>query len=287
MNYRGLFIGLTSIDIQYFVDEYPEPNCKVKTNSLNLVVGGPATNAAVAFAKLNGRAFLASPTGKNAFTSFFEDDFNSTHISHYNLRNNRLFSPVIASIITSTNNGDRNIFTHSPVLNQFDISPEELVETVKPDILLMDGFFPEFAEQTAKIAKTKDIPVVMDCGSWKNQYETLLKYSDIVICSSDFYPPGCKNSEQVFGYLQNKNVKYIAISRGAESIIFQASGRGEIRVRKSNNIIDTLGAGDFLHGAFCYHYLVTDCFEKALIKASELATYTCEFKGTRDWLKLY
>ena len=218
---------------------------------------------------------------------FFQDDFNTTQITHYNLNNNRLFSPVLASVVTSINNGDRNIFTHHPVLNQFDFSAEELFETVNPDIVLLDGFFPDFAEQMAKIAKTNNIPVVIDCGSWKTQYDALLNYCDVVICSSDFYPPGCNNPDEVFKYLLSKNVTNIAISRGSESILFQNSERGEVKVRQSNKIIDTLGAGDFLHGAFCYHYLVTNCFEKALIKASELATYTCEYKGTRNWLKLY
>ena len=67
MQYSGLFIGLTTIDIQYFVDTFPESNRKVKTEAPEIFVGGPATNAAVAFAKLNNGAFLASPVGKNPF----------------------------------------------------------------------------------------------------------------------------------------------------------------------------------------------------------------------------
>ena len=68
MQYRGLFIGLTTIDIQYFVETFPGSNRKVKTATPDILVGGPATNAAVAFAHLNGRAFLASAAGRNSFS---------------------------------------------------------------------------------------------------------------------------------------------------------------------------------------------------------------------------
>jgi sugar/nucleoside kinase (ribokinase family) len=287
MHYKALFLGLTTIDIQYFVDEFPKQNKKVKTDPPELYVGGPATNAAVAFSKLNNGVFLASSTGINAFSTFVNDDFKFNQISHFNLTKTQSINPVIASVITSRNNGDRNIFTHNPDLKHFDFSANELFEVINPEIIMLDGFFPEIAIKLSQIAKEKDIPVVIDCGSWKPQYEMLLDNSGIVICSSDFYPPGCGNSEQVFAYLKKKNVKQMAISRGADNILFKSDKRGEVEVENSSKITDTLGAGDFLHGAFCYYFLTLNHFEKALIKASELATFTCKFKGSRDWIKLY
>ena len=66
--YKALFAGLTTIDIQYFVETFPASNIKVKTAPPGILIGGPATNAAIAFAALNGTAALASATGKNAFS---------------------------------------------------------------------------------------------------------------------------------------------------------------------------------------------------------------------------
>ena len=51
--------------------------------------------------------------------------------------------------------------------------------------------------------------------------------------------------------------------------------------------MDTLGAGDFLHGAFCYYYLEEKELKPALQKASEVATFSCQYKGTREWLKFW
>lgn len=211
MQYRGLFVGLTTIDIQYHVDSFPESNKKLKTNAPEILVGGPATNAAIIFSKLNGGVFLASPVGQNPFQSFCYEDFSKNQLTHFDLLNKQNANPVIASVITSESSGDRNIFTHNPERINSVISPLELFEKTKPEILLVDSFYPEFSIECAKLAKAKNIPVIVDGGSWKPQYNLLLDDTDVVICSNDFYPPGCYNSKQVVEYLQSKKVMNIAI----------------------------------------------------------------------------
>ncbi len=285
MPYNGLFIGLTTVDIQFFVEKFPQPNKKVKTESPAILVGGPAANAAVAFAHLNKGANLVSAVGKNPFQSFIQTDFNKTQIQFTDLVASQETSPVLASVITSKQNGDRNIFTHYPELIQPEISPDVLLNAINPEILMLDGFYPEFALDCVKLAGEKRVPVVVDCGSWKPQYDELLKHADIAICSSDFFPPGCSDATDVFDFLKSKNVFCSAISRGSQSLLFQTEkGRGEVPVERVK-VVDTLGAGDFLHGAFCYYFLLLNFnFENALKKAVNLATFTCEFEGTRTWI---
>ncbi|WP_072998112.1 hypothetical protein [Mariniphaga anaerophila] len=71
---------------------------------------------------------------------------------------------------------------------------------------MLDGFYPEFSLGCAQFARSLKIPVVLDCGSWKPQYETLLENADVVIASEDFYPPGCKNSADVFSFFSSKGI---------------------------------------------------------------------------------
>ncbi len=281
---RGLFVGLTTIDVQYFIDEFPVSNVKIKSKPPDILVGGPATNAAVAFGHLNGGAHLATAIGDNSFSSFIHNDFMSNNIQYTDFADGEKMSPVLASVVTSLN-GDRNIFTHNPA----DIKPifnvADLFANVKPQVLLVDGFYPEFSISCAKYARKNNIPVVTDCGSWKPQYQEILKYCDVAICSADFFPPNCKNQQQVFTYLNNTGVTHSAISRGNESIIYQSiNNRGEVNV-KTTKVKDTLGAGDFLHGAFCYFWLKENDFALALKCASEVASFSCRFRGTREWLK--
>ena len=65
---------------------------------------------------------------------------------------------------------------------------------------------------------------------------------------------------------------HVAITRGANPILGWDRGRRfEIDIRKMD-AVDTLGAGDVLHGAFCYHFARMGEFEPALRMASEIAT---------------
>jgi sugar/nucleoside kinase (ribokinase family) len=285
MPYNGLFIGLTTVDIQFFVEKFPQSNKKVKTEPPSILVGGPATNAAVAFAHLNKGANLVSVVGKNPFSSFIQTDFSKTQIQFTDLVASQDTNPVLASVITSKENGNRNIFTHHPETVQPEINPKQLVDSIQPDILLLDGFYHEFAVECARLANERQIPVVLDCGSWKPQYEQLLQHADIAICSADFYPPGCSTTNDVYDFLKRKKVIRSAISRGGQSLLFQdEKGRGEVPV-EIVKAIDTLGAGDFLHGAFCYYYLQFNFnFENALKKAVNLASFSCRFEGTRTWI---
>src|SRR5690554_2141935 len=289
MSYRGLFAGLTTIDIQYFVDSFPGSNQKIKTNPPDIFVGGPATNAAIAFSLLNGEANLFSVTGSHAFSQFVNLDFIKNNINHLDLADSAECEPVLASVITSTNNGDRNVFTNHPASVTSTVQVFKLFEALNPHILLLDGYYPEFVLEIAHIAKERRIPVVLDCGSWKSQYNQLLPTADVVICSADFFPPGCENENNVVEFLHdNYGIRKLAISRGEKSLIYFSGGRrGEIPVEQIE-IIDSLGAGDFLHGAFCYYWLTCgNNFIKALEHAVKLATFTCMYKGTRSWMNKF
>ena len=61
--WAGLFVGLVTLDVVQRVDRVPGPNDKVVASSLDVAAGGPATNAAVAFAALGGRSTLLTAVG--------------------------------------------------------------------------------------------------------------------------------------------------------------------------------------------------------------------------------
>jgi sugar/nucleoside kinase (ribokinase family) len=171
------------------------------------------------------------------------------------------------------------------VEKSFLFDAQRTVEEIKPEIIMLDGFYPEVAIELSKVARKKGIPVVLDGGSWKPATEKLLRLVDVAICSSDFFPPGCVNTDEVFNFLKGKGVKKMAVTRGGDSIVYCETARGEIDLEPVN-CIDTLGAGDFLHGAFCYYYLQNNDFINSLCKASKIASFSCRFRGTRDWLKM-
>lgn len=280
---QALFFGLTTLDIQYCLDEFPAANVKVKTGSPEIFVGGPATNAAVAFAALNGEARLIAAIGQSPFRSVFDDDFRSCGIQFIDLVKDQQFQPVLATVITSSG-GERTIFTHNPGKLDISLNEKKLFDEHQPELLMLDGFYPEVAIKLAREARSRQIPVVFDGGSWKPHLPELLPFVDYAICSSDFYPPACQTPETVFDFLDQFSITYQAITRGKESILVKKSDHLDFLPVPQVDAVDTLGAGDFFHGAFCYYLLTKNTFLDALQKAGVFASRTCLFKGTRDWL---
>ena len=76
MTPRGLFVGLTTIDIHYLVDTFPTSNAKTVAGAFVMTIGGPATNAAITFAHLGGKSHLLSAIGQHPFTSFIEHELD-------------------------------------------------------------------------------------------------------------------------------------------------------------------------------------------------------------------
>jgi sulfofructose kinase len=60
---RILCAGIIVLDEVFRVEEFPKPDGKVQATGFFVVNGGCAANAAVAVARLGGRAALAGPMG--------------------------------------------------------------------------------------------------------------------------------------------------------------------------------------------------------------------------------
>jgi sugar/nucleoside kinase (ribokinase family) len=84
----------------------------------------------------------------------------------------------------------------------------------------------------------------------------------------------------------------MAITRGNKPISYQSGDRdGEIPVPQVN-AVDTLGAGDIFHGAFCYYLVNSEIanleqkFTNGLARAAAIAADSCRFFGTRQWMRV-
>jgi len=61
-----LCAGIIVLDEVFRVDRFPQPDAKTQAQSFFIVNGGCAANAAVAIARLGGRAALAGPLGEDS-----------------------------------------------------------------------------------------------------------------------------------------------------------------------------------------------------------------------------
>ena len=279
----GLFLGLATLDLIYLAQQPPGENQKVVASDCTIVAGGPATNAAVTFSYLGNAAILAGVLGSHAIAQLIRADLAEYNVKIIDLAPGRSHSPPVSSIIVTEGTGERSVISINATKSQVDsqaINPDILTVV---NIVLIDGHQIPASQEIAQLAKLKNIPIVLDGGSWKPGLEEILPFIEWAVCSDNFYPPNCYNSDEVFAYLLAAGIPNIAITRGEKPILYLSNGTyGNLEVPQIQ-ATDTLGAGDIFHGAFC-HYILQNKFTDTLTAATKIASHSCQFFGTRAWM---
>ena len=281
---RGIFVGLSTIDIVYDVDEFPTPNAKVAARSQSIFVGGPATNAAIAFAHFGGQATLVSAVGRHPLVQVIRQELERYSVQLIDLNPDFDDVPVVSSVAVDRA-GRRNVVSANAARVITPATEVDRNHCKRASIVLVDGHYMQACQAWASAAQANGVPVVLDGGSWKHGTEELLKSVQTAICSADFLPPGCASKDDVLQFLKDRCVKNIAITDGANPVHF-ASGQssGTLRVPEVE-VVDTMGAGDIFHGAYCHSASTGAGFVEALAGAAKVAAESCRFTGTREWMK--
>ncbi len=281
---NALFVGMVTLDLVYLSAKLPGNNQKVVASDYTVAAGGPATNAAVTFSYLGNEATILGVVGTHPITHLIRDDLESHGVAIADLDPTTTQPPPVSSIIVTQATGDRAVISLNATKIQAnsDQLPADLVCGV--DLVLIDGHQMTVGGAIAQLAKNNNIPVVVDGGSWKPGFEKILPFVDYAICSANFYPPGCSTTEEVIAHLATVGIPHIAITHGEKPIQYHSLGiSGQLPVPQIN-AVDTMGAGDIFHGAFC-HYILRQNFTDALAAATEIASRSCQFFGTRQWMQ--
>lgn len=282
MSKHGLFVGLVTLDLIYLVERLPTSNQKIVAVEYAAAAGGPATNAAVAFCHLGNQSTLLAGVGCHPMNQLIRADLQQCGVTIADLDPIRSEPPSVSSIFVTRSTGERAVVSINAVNARVETDPVS-DRLTGVDVVLIDGHQMTVGAAIAQQAKQRGTPVVMDGGSWKPGFEQVLPWVNYAVCSANFHPPGCHTSDQVFAYLENFGLSHIAITQGEKAIHYLSNGiRGHLEVPVVQ-AIDTLGAGDIFHGAFCYFILQSD-FSTALAQASTIAAHACQFFGTRQWM---
>ncbi|MFE3052939.1 PfkB family carbohydrate kinase [Nocardia sp. NPDC059239] len=284
----AVFAGLSTLDLAYAVDRYPAEDSKTQAADLFLGAGGPAANAAVTYAFLSGATpALVTALGKHPLAELIRGDLQRHGVTAVDLTPDGDQQPPVSSIIVATAAATRTIVSldGSRIHPALDETAAAVLDSAT--VLLVDGHYPEPALRLATAARAAGVPVVLDAGRWRPVHGALLPVVDIAICSSAFTPPGVQGDSagEVFDHLHAAGPRLVAITGGGGPIRYSMPGeRGEIPVPAAP-AVDTLGAGDILHGAFCHFHERGAGFPVALRRAAAVATASCGFPGTREWMR--
>jgi ribokinase len=279
---NGLFVGLTTLDVVQRVATVPTPDEKVTALRVDVAAGGPAANAAVTFAALGGEAVLASAVGTGPLGRATAADLLAYGVRLLDHAGPQFELPV-SSVVVEDRSGRRSVVSRNAV--GVSVSPSaKLAELVgAAQVVLVDGHHPALAVAACRAARGRDVPVVLDAGSWKPVLDSLLPYVTVAVCSADFRMP---DGADPFVGLGSRGVQAVAITHGGDPVVWRDHlGSGEVAVPKIH-VKDTLAAGDVFHGAFAHAWAsgVRD-LPTALKMAADIAAVRVQHVGPRSWLR--
>lgn len=282
---KGSFLGFLTLDLQYLVSSFPQSNSKNKALASALDTGGPAFNAAASFSFLGGDCDFYSVMGEHPLRAYLSQSFQNYKLNAIDLCPSHRALPPIAAILSEAANGNRTVV--GPPRPPIPIDPQVVLRHFdrKSSIVLVDGFHMEAAITLAKLAKAEKIPVVLDGGSWKPGMEQLLAQVDIAICSQDFRMPDGRTPQ--WEYFQGLGISALAITRGEAPILFFASHQQATIPVPTTEVVDTLGAGDVFHGAFCYYFAAGAKLSESLAAAAKVASFSCRYLGAKAWMQAW
>jgi sugar/nucleoside kinase (ribokinase family) len=269
-------------DIVMRVQKFPAPGAKVYASEFIITGGGCAANAAVAIARLGGRAAFAGPLGGS-------DDQVSNRIVTDLLAEGVDVSGTVrvtggtasVSLILLDAEGEKTIATRRGV-RLGDARPADAAKLVADvDALLADNRFPEFAMAVCRAAQPRKIPIVIDLDLATKPDDPLLKLGTHVVSSAEAlhgttgladYGAGLRRlAEHLSGFL--------AITDGPNGVYWLDKGTLRHMPAFKVTVIDTLGAGDAFHGAFSLALAEGRNLPDAMRFASATAALKCTHFG--------
>lgn len=260
-------VGLTTLDVVQTLDALPGPNEKVVATQFWWDVGGPAANAARVASRLGCDVRLVTALGASELAGLARTRLSGIEVVDLAGAGHQL--PV--STIMITPDGARSVVSRNAAgLDGARLASSALADGA--EVVLHDGHLLD----ASVVLAAQPVPIqVLDGGSWKPGLSRLLPLIDIAVVSADFALPG-HSPEQALDDLVGLGVPRLARSRGAgpvQAVIGETSRDFPVpRV----DVVDTLGAGDVLHGTLAAHLAhgldFTVSLQRAIAQASRSVT---------------
>ncbi|ACD84100.1 Sugar kinase, ribokinase family [Methylacidiphilum infernorum V4] len=274
-----LAVGHSCYDLSFFVEKDPHSDEKTMASDLVLCGGGPAANAAVAVSRLGGSAAFCGYVGCDLFGELIHREFRDEGVDTALLVKKMYPTPVACCLVKP--DGQRAVVNYrkrTPPL-----SPAEVdFSFYHPQVLLFDGHEPAVSLEFIKFAKARGIVTVLDGGSLHEGTLLLAPQVDYVVASEKFtLELTTKNDPQAAFEEASKVYPRFIVTLGEKGLLW--SCRGQKGMMKSLPIIpvDTNGAGDVFHGAFCLGLARGMDWDSLLLFATVSAGLSCTRKGAR------
>ena len=279
-----LGIGLNATDTLLLVPEYPAYAGKIAFDREMLSPGGQVATAVVACAKLGLRAKYIGTIGDDLRGQIQRESLEGTGVDTSSLIVRPGCPNQTAYIIIDERTGERTVLWRRE--NSLRLRPEE----IHPDeircsrLLHIDGYDTEAAAFAAEIARKNGVPVSLDVDTVYPGFEAVLKQVDFLVAGSG-WPAKWTGETDPFSALWRLQREYrfqvTAMTLGDHGALALQDDQWYYSPAFHVSCVDTTGAGDAFHGAFCYCLVRGFPLDQALEFSNAAAALNCTAIGAR------
>lgn len=277
-------VGLNATDTLLMVPQFPAYAGKMRIAEEVLSPGGQVASALVACARLGLRVKYIGTVGDDERGHIQMDSLRRSGIDLADVQVRRNCPNQSAYIIVDGSTGERTIFWRRE--DCLRIRPEEieLAQIACARLLLIDGHDTPAVARAAEIARSRSIPVVVDVDTIYPGFEHVLPNTDYLVSSSEF-PHAFTGESNPLVALERIQEQYgmrvAAMTLGSHGALARHERRYIYSPAYVVNSVDTTGAGDVFHGAFCYAVLQGMPLPEALEFSNAMAALNCTALGAR------
>jgi sulfofructose kinase len=281
-------LGLNATDTLILVPHFPAYAGKAPFTEELLSPGGQVASAMVTCAKLGLRTKYIGTVGDDERGRVQMESLSGIGINLDHVQIRRNTPNQTAYIVIDRTTGERTVLWQRD--EGLRMRPEEITreQITCARLLHIDGHDTTAVEQAARFAREAGIPVTVDVDTIYHGFDRVLPYVDYLIASSEF-PVQWTNEPDPFQALQRiqreYNLRVAAMTLGAYGSLALENGRFVYSPAFVVNCVDTTGAGDVFHGAFCYAVLQNLSMRETLDLSNAMAALNCTAIGARGGIR--
>jgi len=285
MNHFDLVgIGLNATDTLILVSHFPAYAGKVPIDAEILSPGGQVASALVTVAKLGKRVKYIGTVGDDERGRVQLASLRETGIDLQDVEVRENCPNQTAYIVIDQSTGERTVFWARKECLRLEPESITVEKIAGARMLHIDGHDTPAVEKAARLARSRGIPVSVDVDTIYHGFDKVLAQVDYLVASSEF--PGQWTTERdpfrALEMIQNEyGMKVAAMTLGAHGALARVDGEFIYSPAFVVNCVDTTGAGDVFHGAFCYAVLEGMPMRETLELSNAMAALNCTRIGAR------
>lgn len=290
MNYDVVVVGSINMDVIVDTPKYPAYGETIFCNSVAMTPGGKGANQAVAVANLGKKTCLVGAVGNDSAGTQLINNLQSKGVdTAHIIRSEESGTGTFVAMVDST--GENTMVGTKGANDSLSKEyMEEVFNKINAKILLIQmETSPESIIAAMKVAKERNMYVILDPAPADGIFDEAFKYADLVT-------PNKQETQRITGIdvtdeisaleaakkLNELGIPDVIVKMGENGSLVYQNGKSTVVDAIKVKAVDTVGAGDCFAGALANSYLDTNDLVEAVKFASVAAGIKVSRSGGQD-----